>query len=193
MNQRLLAIVLSDIYGSERAWADWAGMTASIGCAIHCAAMPMVLAYLPAFGLTWLADEGFHRWMAAICFALAAAAFVPGWRRHGSLAPAMWGAAGVLLLATAAFGLEGMCCASCATDPSIAVATESCSDAACSLCKSMTCAESASEGKLARLAPFVTPLGGVLLVIGHLANHRKSCFCQGNRCCLTTNESERDQ
>ena len=29
-------------------WADRAGMIASIGCAIHCAAMPLVLAYLPA-------------------------------------------------------------------------------------------------------------------------------------------------
>ena len=40
--------------------ADWTGMVASIGCAIHCAAMPHVLAYLPALGLTWLADEGFY-------------------------------------------------------------------------------------------------------------------------------------
>ncbi|MEZ6100979.1 MAG: MerC domain-containing protein [Pirellulaceae bacterium] len=73
-------------------WADRAGMVASIGCAIHCAAMPLVLAYLPALGLTWLSDEGFHKWMAAICFGLAAAAFVPGWRKHRSFLPAIWGA-----------------------------------------------------------------------------------------------------
>ena len=46
----------------RRAWADWAGMIASIGCAIHCAAMPLVLAYLPTLGLSWLADEVFHKW-----------------------------------------------------------------------------------------------------------------------------------
>lgn len=173
--------------------ADWAGMIASIGCAIHCAAMPLVLAYLPALGLTWLADEGFHKWMAAICFGLAAAAFVPGWRKHGSFLPAMWGAAGLLLLTTAAFGLEGACCAACSTDSSNAVATHSCSDTACSLCRSTPSVESVSDSKLARLAPFVTPLGGVLLVIGHMANHRKSCICQGSQCCITTLETESDE
>ena len=50
----------------RRAWADWAGLIASIGCAVHCAVMPLVLAYLPSFGLSWLADEMFHRWMAVL-------------------------------------------------------------------------------------------------------------------------------
>lgn len=45
-------------------WGDWLGMIASIGCAIHCAAMPFVIAYLPALGLSFLADEAFHKWMA---------------------------------------------------------------------------------------------------------------------------------
>ena len=42
-------------------WSDWLGVVAAIGCAIHCAAMPLIIAYLPALGLSFLADEGFHQ------------------------------------------------------------------------------------------------------------------------------------
>ena len=31
-------------------WRDLVGIVASIGCAIHCAAMPFVISYLPALG-----------------------------------------------------------------------------------------------------------------------------------------------
>jgi hypothetical protein len=68
-------------------WSDWAGMVASIGCAIHCAAMPFAIAYLPALGLSFLADQAFHKWMVAGCFAIALAAFIPGVRKHGRLTP----------------------------------------------------------------------------------------------------------
>ena len=158
-------------------WADWAGMIASIGCAIHCAAMPLVLAYLPTLGLSWLADEGFHLWMAVVCFGFAAAAFVPGWRRHGSFLPALWGAGGLFLLTTAAFAMEGSCCASCAS------------------CASEQPVQSGATGILAMisnssvagisLTSLVTPMGGVLLVVGHIVNHLKSCGCQGDSCCLS--------
>ena len=47
---------------------DWLGIVASIGCAIHCAAMPFVFAYLPAMGLSFLADESFHKWMACLLY-----------------------------------------------------------------------------------------------------------------------------
>ena len=176
-------------------WADLAGMIASIGCAIHCAAMPLVLAYLPTFGLSWLADEGFHQWMAVVCFALAAAAFVPGWRRHGSVLPAIWGAAGVLLLSTAAFGMECSCCPSIGSEEStIAPSLEMrCEDETCEFCSvENVAAEDVSEpnSSFDWLTPFATPLGGLLLVVGHVANHRKSCKCQGDTCCLETAQEE---
>ena len=50
------------------AWTDGLGMLASIGCAIHCAAMPFVIAYLPALGQSFLAGESFHQAMAISCF-----------------------------------------------------------------------------------------------------------------------------
>lgn len=178
--------------------ADWAGMIASIGCAIHCAAMPLVLAYLPALGLGWLASEGFHQWMAVICFVLAASAFVPGWRKHGSFLPAVWGAAGILLLTTAAFALEDGCCAVCGSTDQTSVeqqvsigrcsvnqATLAGSHLECECCASTETEQvSGVSLSVASLTPFVTPLGGLLLVVGHILNHIKSCRCQGNTCCL---------
>ena len=195
MSDVLVAPASSANLGRSSVWADWAGMTASIGCAIHCAAMPLVLAYLPAFGLGWLADEGFHRWMAVICFALAIAAFVPGWRRHGSLAPAKWGAVGLLLLMTASFGMEDTCCPPHSTDSANVVAVEdSCGDAACSSCEPAPKVSSeTNRSSLASLAILATPLGGVLLVIGHLVNHRKSCSCQENHCCITSDKTDSDE
>jgi hypothetical protein len=41
--------------------ADRFGATASFLCAIHCAALPLVIAALPALGLGFLADHRFER------------------------------------------------------------------------------------------------------------------------------------
>jgi len=151
------------------AWADWAGMAASIGCAIHCALMPLVFAYLPTLGLSWLADEGFHRYMAIICFALAMSAFVPGWRKHGSFLPLAWGIAGLILLNYAAFGLEESCCASCGANEACEVAMET------------TNVEAAAIAGVP--VALLTPLGGLLLVVGHIVNHGKRCRCRSTQCC----------
>ena len=94
-------------------WGDWLGITASIGCAIHCAAMPLVFAYLPAFGLSFLADPAFHKWMVLICFLIAIAAFVPGIRRHGNWLPVSVASFGLAFITVAAFGFAGFGCASC--------------------------------------------------------------------------------
>ena len=167
-------------------WADWAGMIASIGCAIHCAAMPLVLAYLPTLGLGWLASGGFQRWMAVICFGLAAAAFLPGWRKHKSFVPAIWDGLGLFLLTTAAFGLEDGCCASCADNDQVAAAAV---DSECPSCRACELESSSTTLSVASVIPFVTPLGGLLLVVGHIVNHRKSCKCQGETCCLSDEEA----
>ncbi|MEO7072934.1 MAG: MerC domain-containing protein, partial [Rhodanobacter sp.] len=41
--------------------ADRVGATASFLCAVHCAALPFVLALLPFVGLGFLADHRFER------------------------------------------------------------------------------------------------------------------------------------
>ena len=120
------------------AWSDWLGMIASIGCAIHCAAMPFVIAYLPALGLSFLADEAFHKWMAVGCFAIAVTAFIPGLRKHGRLAPVTIGSVGLVMISVAAFGFAGECCPSCETDGTLVDSTcaTACTDAGCTLCPS---------------------------------------------------------
>ncbi len=175
--------------------ADSVGMVASIACAIHCAAMPLVISYLPLLGLEWLSDESFHQVMAVVCFGLAVLAFVPGWRRHGSLIPIAAGLVGVSLLSVAAFAFEGECCPTCETPAEAEVSQSACSDAECPLCAQEECEatppeEQATSGFTAWALPFMTPLGGVMLVFGHLVNHRKSCGCQNGSCCLETDSSE---
>ncbi|MEM8946661.1 MAG: MerC domain-containing protein [Planctomycetota bacterium] len=193
---------------SQTAWADWAGMLASVGCAIHCAAMPLVIGYLPMLGISWLADESFHQVMTIVCFSFAVLAFVPGWKKHGSIVPASVGAIGVGLLALAAFGLECTCCPS--SESSIEASASSqvqanrasfeqaeapasaCTDENCQVCahaneavKGDPAENVAGDGDFSWMIPFVSPLGGVFLVAGHLVNHRKACHCQGDDCCLS--------
>ncbi len=168
--------------------ADSAGMIASIACAIHCAAMPLVISYLPLLGLEWLSDESFHQVMAVVCFGFALSAFIPGWKKHGSLAPTCVGLVGIVLLSGAAFGLEGSCCATYAATDETNSQEQTCVDEACQHCvRSGALPDSFQEptgGLATRIFPLITPLGGCLLVCGHLVNHRKSCECNAGRCCL---------
>jgi hypothetical protein len=182
-------------------WSDSLGMLASIGCAIHCAAMPFVIGYLPVLGLSFLADEAFHKWMAVACFAIALAAFVPGFRRHGRWTPALIGSVGLAMISIAAFGFSGKCCSSCATavaaapalaqptlaQPTLATPGEACTGACCQgsgakvepLSPTLTTTSAApaapSPAWLASLLQWITPLGGLVLVVAHLLNHRSGC------------------
>ena len=208
---------------SKTAWADWAGMLASVGCAIHCAAMPFVIGYLPLLGISWLADESFHQVMTLVCFAFAVLAFVPGWKKHSSLVPALVGSAGIAVLAFAAFGVECSCCPTDEAAGGTQASASACSDENCQVCAQeatnqeiapqgtvvhATAQEEANESEyivsvgydedveveasetsidsaLADFAPFLSPIGGALLVVGHLVNHRKGCKCQDDGCCLS--------
>jgi hypothetical protein len=62
--------------------ADRVGATASFLCAIHCAALPFVIAVLPALGLSFLADHKFERIFIACASVLALAALIRGYYRH---------------------------------------------------------------------------------------------------------------
>lgn len=177
----------------RQAWADWAGMLASIGCAIHCASLPLLIAYLPALGLEWLAGEGFHQWMAVICIILATTAFVPGWWKHRSFLPATFGAGGVVLLMIAAYGMEDRCCPTVSDEVAVTAPVPACCDASCVNCESdkqIAPVKVKHAGFDGVLTPLITPLGGLLLVIGHISNHRKSCHCRIDHCCLANDDTD---
>ena len=178
-------------------WADWTGLAASIACGIHCAAMPLHLSYLPSFGLSWLAHEGFHQWMTVLCFIFAASAFIPGWRKHKSLVPAFSGVIGITLLSLSAFVFGDECCAATTGSPlaqNAACTDAACTDAACTdaACGEQESGEIANVEKSFQFATFtnwLSPLGGLFLVIGHIANHRKNCTCSSGHCCLESDHA----
>ena len=185
-------------------WADWTGLAASIACGIHCAAMPLLLSYLPSFGLSWLAHEGFHQWMTVVCFVFAASAFVPGWRKHKSLVPAFSGVIGITLLSLSAFVFGDECCAAAtgsqlvqnaactdATCTDAACTDAACTDAACSEQKSGQTTDIQKSFQFASFTNLLSPLGGLFLVIGHVANHRKNCTCSSGHCCLEADHTLR--
>jgi hypothetical protein len=87
---------------TSRAWqiADRFGAIASFLCAIHCAALPFVLALLPLVGLEFLADHRIERAFVVFACALALLTLVNGYRRHrrpGSLMLAFPGLSLLLL------------------------------------------------------------------------------------------------
>lgn len=63
-------------------FADRTGASAAFFCAIHCAALPLVLALLPALGLTFLADHGFEHGFIAFATVLAMVTLFAGYCRH---------------------------------------------------------------------------------------------------------------
>ncbi len=182
MNEQPTLALATRSQSVRQSWADWAGMFASVGCAVHCAAMPLVFAYLPTFGLGWMTESGFHQWMTMVCFLLAIAAFMPGWQKHRSVVPAIWGTAGIALLALGAFGMEGYCCP---VNPDGSVASGESLDPSCKICtvdEVQAIPATTLNTLLMPIAHLITPLGGVLLIVGHVTNHRKSCACECHEC-----------
>ncbi|HEY4292006.1 MerC domain-containing protein [Luteibacter sp.] len=86
---------------TPRRWwraADRLGATASFLCAIHCAALPFVIALLPLIGLSFLADHRFEAGFVAFASVLATVVLVSGYRRHRRRAPLLLAVPGLVLL-----------------------------------------------------------------------------------------------
>lgn len=169
------------------------GMLAPFACAVHCAAMPFVIAYLPALGLSFLADEAFHQWMVLGCLGIALSAFVPGFRKHGRLTPAIVGCIGLVMISGAAFGFAGECCPTLDSDGKTIVSTEAgdCTEDSCCPVEhdtqskndstdsrqTITAASVLSIPGLEWIGPWLAPAGGLFLVAAHLLNHRQCSCC----------------
>ncbi|WP_266160857.1 MerC domain-containing protein [Dyella silvatica] len=84
----------------SRGWfiADRIGATASFLCAVHCAALPFVLALLPVLGLEFLADHRFERGFVFFACILALISLISGFRRHHRPLPLLLALPGMTLL-----------------------------------------------------------------------------------------------
>jgi Flp pilus assembly protein TadB len=77
---------------------DRFGATASFLCALHCAALPLVIAVLPVLGLGFLADHRFERFFVAFAAVLALSTLIVGFRRHQSFRAFWFLLPGIVLL-----------------------------------------------------------------------------------------------
>lgn len=176
------------------------GIAASLGCAVHCAAMPFVIAFLPMLGLSFLADKSFHRVMVVFCLLIAAAAFIPGWQRHHKLLPILVATAGLGLIGIEAFAIQDECCADCAIENESALVLLDTTDypeletsgfdktlyldVNCEIFTQRLTREiridSPGDGSSParnRFVSWIAPLGGILLMIAHLVNRVFSNHC----------------
>lgn len=64
--------------------ADRIGMTGSMLCALHCAAIPLVIAMVPGVGLGLFASEGLEAGFVVFATVLALASLWMGFKRHRS-------------------------------------------------------------------------------------------------------------
>lgn len=86
--------------------ADRLGAMASLLCAVHCAALPFLLAILPALGLGFLASHGFERAFIACASVLAVTMAVIGYRRHRTARAFMLLVPGLLMLWIGGFAFD---------------------------------------------------------------------------------------
>jgi hypothetical protein len=139
------------------------------------------------------------------CFAIAVTAFVPGLRKHGRWTPVIVGSGGLMMISIAAFGFAGECCAACESD-SVSVAStgeQACTDACCpngesegrdrnsdpaAASRNLTTISPTPSPWGGRIVPWLTPVGGILLVCAHLLNRRYGCLCG----CCSSDVAEND-
>lgn len=86
---------------------DCVGMFASCACAIHCALMPFIIAFLPVTGLGLLADPRTEWTFVAVSITVGLMSLLPSYlRRHRQTKPLAIFAGGLCLILVARLGFE---------------------------------------------------------------------------------------
>ena len=83
---------------SLRPVADKAAIAISLLCAIHCLALPVVIALLPSVAALGLVDEAFHTWIIVAVIPLSAFALTLGCKKHRQMGVLVVGLLGLSLL-----------------------------------------------------------------------------------------------
>lgn len=150
---------------AKKGWADWFGIGCAVGCMIHCIATPLglgLLSILPALsdGLDGWVHQGFSILaVVLVAFAIRPSARSPRKRDAVSLA-----GGGILLLLAAAFILPADCCGV----PSVGE-----SDRGATLMTATTMIDMLgyrTASMVMASQPFLSPLGGLLLIAAHWLN-----------------------
>lgn len=89
---------------------DFTGGFTSLLCALHCLALPFVVALLPSLGLAWVGSHTFGMWMLAITAAIGLFAIVQGMREHKSCIPMVKFGIGLMFLVLGEIVLHNMVC-----------------------------------------------------------------------------------
>lgn len=87
-------------------WLDRAAMAGSAACMVHCLALPLLLAAVPAAAAIIVIPESFHRWVLLLAVPLAAIALLGGRARHAALWPLYAGRIGLGLMTVGGFSLS---------------------------------------------------------------------------------------
>ena len=165
-------------------WKDTLGIFASVACAIHCAATPILLAFLPALKFTgWMASPQFHQAAAIVCVGLVSISIWPAFRLFRDFRVLGLSTAGLGLVITAAFLLPDQCCSHAVSHGDHSHTTGSSpvnershaghDHAGHSHASETTLASTFPMDLLVSLQPWMTPLGGLMLVFAHGLNLRR--------------------
>lgn len=87
-------------------WFDRAALGASFLCLVHCLALPLLFAALPALSHVIAIPESFHVWILLFAVPASGAALLGGRARHRASWPSGAGACGLLCLVLGAFAVE---------------------------------------------------------------------------------------
>lgn len=181
-----MEIISNQINFTRQLNADSVGIFASILCAIHCAATPVLLLMMPTFGKMW-AHPATHWGMAIVVIPIAVFMMLKGFREHGKKWILGIGILGVLFIIVGAIlpyselGTAPAVSSSAAAQKDI-ITAPNCID---NCCPSIMVNESGEKSLYIPPASIVTTLGGICLIIVHSAN--LCCSLCSYRCKVANN------
>lgn len=85
-------------------WMDFAAVSVSTACLVHCLLLPLLFAFLPALSLLIEVPENFHIMAFVLAVPASVLAMLAGYRHHGSVYPVAMAGAGLILIALGALG-----------------------------------------------------------------------------------------
>lgn len=136
---------------------DLLGISLSALCMVHCLALPLIIAVLPALGLSWLADGSFHLSVAVVAVVIGATSFIGGYFDHRQVLIPAIGLMGLAMLTWAALA-------------------EANSETLPACCRPLN-----AETETWELLPFATPCAAGLLITAHLLNCRNCWRCKNRQ------------